>query len=156
MSDFKKCLQAKTVKFGDDFARKDEVGALFGIERMPIMRGSARINRDGVPALIWWPNNLGEVQEWIDIKEVYGAEYDSHGYQEVLQISETNTDPEENRRHVEATFLNEYSQTRYVFWHESCRGVRWYKFYGVYKLMREKTQETGKCWFERVATRVEL
>lgn len=145
MSDFTKCQQVKVIKFGDDFARKDEIGALFGIERMPIMRGSARINRDGVPALIWWPNNPGDNNEWVDVKEQFGTLSDSRGWQEVLQISEMNRDPEENKRHLEETLANSWSQTRYVFWHESYQNARWYKFYGVYKFMREKSQETSKC-----------
>ena len=157
MSDFTKCQQAKVIRFGDDFAERSETNLLFGLNpRAGMMKGAASLKPVGRIALIWWPSNPGDNNEWVDVKEQFGPLSDSRGWQEVLQISEMNRDPEENKRHLEETLANPWSQTRYVFWHESYQNARWYKFYGVYKFMREKSQATGKCWFERVAKQIEL
>lgn len=157
MSDFKECQRKKTIKFGDDFAKRSEINLLFGLsEGAGTMQGGASLQPVGRVAIIWWPNDPCDNKDWVNVKEVLGPASDSRGYQEVLQISETNRNPLENERHIKETLETPRSQERYAFWHESRLGAHWYKFYGVYKLNHEKTKETGKCWFERIATETKI
>ena len=156
-SDFRRCQQEKVIRFGDGFAKRSEMNLLFGLNPGAGMRqGSASLRPVGREAIIWWPNYPCDNDNWVDVKEELGPATERRGYQEILQISEMNRDPSENERHIKETLETPRSQERYVFWHEARTGECQYKFYGVYKLMREKTIETGKCWFERIATEAKI
>jgi len=85
-----------------------------------------------------------------------GPVADSRGYKEVLLISEQNRDAVANLSHLNEVLETPRSQMRYVFWHEERCGVRWYKFYGLFKFMRERSQRDGKCWFERADSTISL
>lgn len=157
MSDYNKCLRERKIVFGNDFDTRAEINLLFGLKKgAGTMQGGASlepVNREGI---IWWPNDPSANNTWVNAKEEYGTLDDARGYREVLMISEENRDPKANARHLEEVVGNVRSQTRYVFWHEAAGNARWYKFYGIYRFMVEKSKSEGKCWFERVETGVDL
>lgn len=157
MSDYQKCENERRIVFGDDFNTRAEINRLFGLaEGAGTMRGGTHLQRDGIDAIIWWPGDRQGDNAWVDVKEDYGENCDAHGHREVLRISERLTSEDETSRHVTSMLNDPAEHTRYVFWHERRKGVAWYKFYGVFKLMIDKTMNDGKCWYERIATEVTL
>lgn len=160
MSDYNECCRTKKIEFGNNFKTRAEINQLFGLPPgAGTMQGGASLSRQGMTAIIWWPNDPRPNSEygWINRKTKLGDALDAQGYNEVLEISEGNSDPAIAEKHVKETLSNPESQKRYVFWHESRKGVKWYKFYGVYELQKDRTAQDGKtCWFERVGTRVDL
>lgn len=157
ISDFTKCQREGVIRFGDGFSKRSEINLLFGLKAGAGMRaGSASLCPVGREAIIWWPNNPCDNKDWVNVKEVLGQMLNSHGDREVLQISEMNRNPAENECHIKETSETPRSQERYVFWHEARPGDHQYKFCGVYKFMRGRTIEAGKCWFDRIATETKI
>lgn len=157
MSDYQKCANARRIVFGDDFDTLAEINCLFGLPKGAGMRrGGTRLQRGGVDAIIWRPSDQQGDNAWVDVR-VLGKNRDARDHlPEVLQISESLASKDETEKHVMSMLANPAEHTRYVFWHERRRGVAWYKFYGVFKLMIERTKNDGKCWYERIATEVML
>jgi len=157
MSEYNDCLRDGKIAFGNDFKTRAEINKLFGLKAgAGTMQGGASLVPTGREAIIWWPNNPSDNNEWLNVKEGFGPVADSRGYKEVLLISEQNRDAVANLSHLNEVLETPRSQMRYVFWHEERCGVRWYKFYGLFKFMRERSQRDGKCWFERADSTISL
>lgn len=157
MSDYNDCLRLKRIAFGNDFWTRSEINKLLGLKSgAGTMQGGASLVPTGREAIVWWPNNPSDANDWINVKESEGDAIDSRGYREVLLISERSRDDHMNEIHLNEVAKTLRSQMRYVFWHEEKSGARWYKFYGLFKFLREKSLQDGKCWFERVSDVVSL
>lgn len=152
MSEFNQARREGKVKFGYDFSDLAEVTHLWGLSatKLPYRNYFKIPGRENAICLLLSEDG-GE--GWRNIP-YRGLKMDGRGWSEIVRIDEDNSDSEKSEQRVN----DELSQPleRYVFWREIRNGVRWYKFYGVFKLDVAETQaskEAGKnvCIYRKVS-----
>lgn len=138
MSKFNTCLRNGFISFGDDFDSVAEVTHLFGgtAMKLPYRVAFGILGKNDVIA--WLPSEEGS-HGWHNVPE-YGPNVDSHGWNEILTISEYNDNAEENSKRIEKELTA--PKMRYVFWREEREGATWYKFYGTFAIDADATRAT--------------
>lgn len=138
MSKFNSCLRNGFVSFGDDFDVVAEVTHLFGVNTSKLPYHNWFKVPGKTDVITWLPSEDGG-RGWHNVPE-YGPHNDTHGWQEILTISEYNDDPETNAKRIDDELAK--PRTRYVFWREEREGAQWYKFYGTFLIDAHATRAT--------------
>ena len=136
MSEFNAARREGKVKFGYDFSSLAEVTHLWGLtaKRLPYSISFRIPGAEDTIALLLSENGG---RRWKNIPH-RGLNMDSRGHRQIVRIDEVNAD----KKVSEERCLRELEKprTRYVFWRESCEGVLWYKFHGVFRVDVEATR----------------
>ena len=153
MSEFNKCRREGRIAWGDDFNSLAEVVGLFGIEDPKVLSGTSFSvpGKEDVLCCVLSENCAGG---WQYEREL-GPACDSRGWNETLRYGETNYRLEEQEKLIKSEL--KAPKTRLVFWRERREGRNWYKFAGVFKLNRKRTEfeefyGDSWCWYDRVDT----
>jgi len=152
MSKFNTCLRNGIVSFGDDLDSVVEVTHIFGCKaaKLPYHNWFYIPGREDTIAILLSENG-GD--GWKNTRNL-GLRCDEHGWNEILEISELNKDPVKTKERIEQELARPL--TRYVFWREERDGIRWYKFYGVFRIDSDATRATQATEEPRVVyTRIE-
>lgn len=123
----------------------DEAFAIFGTSAKH--RGFLRVAGASIPnkenVIVWCPNS---------VHRIWNNELSEDG----LEIREYNkTDEQARREHVKKHIL--INQIRVTFFREEDElGFRLYRFVGVYKLCKNKSEKENKCVWERISDYYQL
>ena len=136
MSKFNTCLRNGFVSLGDDFDEAAEAIYLFGMRATE----TACPNCYSVEGLYGIEVCLflekGE-SGWHNVPS-YGPTVDSRGWNEMVALREYNVKRKKTVERIEDAMLK--PMPRYVFWLEKRDGVKWYKFYGTFKIDEKATR----------------
>lgn len=138
MSKFNTCLRKGYVRFGDDFDTVSEVTHLFGPKatKLPYKNTfSVPEEENTIVCLLSEEGGRG----WHNTP-VYGTDVDSRGWKEIVTVHEFNDNYDKTIERINDEIAT--PRTRYVFWREERLGVRWYKFYGTFKIDVDATRAT--------------
>ena len=138
MSKFNPCLRNGFVSFGDDFDVVAEVTHLFGVNASKLPYHNWFKVPGKTDVITWLPSRYGG-RGWHNVPE-YGPHNDTHGWEEILTISEYNDDTETNSKRIDDELAK--PRTRYVFWRQEREGAQWYKFYGTFLIDADATRAT--------------
>ena len=138
MSKFNPCLRNGFVSFGDDFDVVAEVTHLFGVNASKLPYHNWFKVPGKTDVITWLPSEDGG-RGWHNVPE-YGPHNDTHGWEEILTISEYNDDTETNSKRIDDELAK--PRTRYVFWRQEREGAQWYKFYGTFLIDADATRAT--------------
>jgi len=152
MSEFNQARREGKVKFGYDFNTLAEVTHLWGLSATKLpYHNSFKIpgREDAICLLLSERGGDG----WSNIPH-RGLKLDGRGWSEIVRIDEFNSNPSKSAQRVAEELAKPLE--RYVFWREERDGVKWYKFYGVYRLDVAETtasQAVGEnvCIYRKVS-----
>ena len=153
MSEFNTCRREGRITWGDDFNSLAEVVGLFGIEDPNVLSGTSFPVPGKENVLCCFVSEIC-VGGW-EYKRERGPKCDARGWDETLRYAETNFSIEKQSELIKSEL--KAPKTRLVFWRETREGRNWYKFAGVFKLNRVRTENDqfygdSWCWYDRVDT----